>query len=336
MIKTLHFRIKDSNCKNKLKKMANSVNFVWNYCNEVNEESWKKFNKTFSEFDLNNLTKDCSRDLNLHSQTIQSICKQYTESRKQFKKIKLNWRSKKSLGWIPFKNQSINIKNNNITYFKHEFKFWKSQNIVGKIKCGSFNEDSKGNWFLNLKIEIEENPRIRTNKECGIDLGLKTLITLSDGVEFTRENLTKKYEKKLAKAQRAKKNKQVTHIHTKIKNKRKDWNHKISTLLTNEYDKIVIGNVSSSKLMKTRLSKSVSDAGWYDFKQMLAYKAIKLGIEVKEVNESYSTVTCSNCKERTGPKGLSDLSVREWVCSNCGCKHFRDVNAAKNILSFSV
>lgn len=185
-------------------------------------------------------------------------------------------------------------------------------------------------------IEQPEIVREKTGKECGIDLGLKTLATLSDGVEFNRENLTKKYEAKLADAQRAKKKKRVTAIHAKIKNKRKDWNHKVSTAIVNEYDKIVVGNVSSSKLIKTRMAKSVSDASWSDFKVMLAFKAVRLGIEMKEVNESWSTVTCSSCGSRSGPRGLRHLTVRDWVCSCCNTSHLRDVNAAKNILQFSV
>lgn len=84
------------------------------------------------------------------------------------------------------------------------------------------------------------------------------------------------------------------------------------------------------------MAKSVSDSGWADFKLMLAYKAIGLSVEYKEVNERFSTVTCSDCSARSGPKGLSGLGVREWVCADCGSLHLRDVNAAKNILHNSV
>jgi IS605 OrfB family transposase len=135
-------------------------------------------------------------------------------------------------------------------------------------------------------------------------------------------------------AQRAGKKKRVKAIHAKIKNVRKDFNHKETTKLVNNYGKIFVGDVSPSKLMKTKMVKSVTDASWADFKSMLAYKAIALGVEYKEVKENFSTVTCSYCLERTGPSGLSALGVREWVCINCGTSHDRDVNAAKNILRF--
>ena len=301
--------------------MGWSCNFVWNYCNEANQESWKKFGKPLSVFDLNKLTAGCAKELGLHSQTVQAVCEEYAKSCKQFKMRKLNWRSrKKSLGWIPFKGVGVKADTDTVTYNGHTFKFWLSRPTPSKVRFGSFYQDSKGHWSVNFVLEQTEAIREKTGKEAGIDFGLKTLMTLSDGIEFNRENLTKKFEIKLAVAQRAKKKKRITAIHAKIKNRRKDWNHKVSTAIVNEYDKIAVGNVSSSKLKKTRMAKSVSDAGWSDFKQMLAFKAVRLGIEMKEVNESWLTVTCSSCGSRSGPRGLRHLIVRDWVCSCCGLR----------------
>lgn len=334
---TLKYRIKDETACKHLVKMGYSVNFVWNYCNEVNQERWHKFRKNFSAFDLNKMTAGCAKNLGLHSQTVQAVCEEYAKSCKQFKKMKLNWRSRKrSLGWVPFKGSGVKIKGDSITYSGRTFRFWLSRPIEGVVRFGSFAQDAQGHWFVNLVISEADKGRIKTGKECGVDLGLKTLATLSDGVEFSREDLTKKYEVQLATAQRARKKKRVKAIHAKIKNKRKDWNHKTSTWLVKEYDKIVVGNVSSSKLKKTKMAKSVSDAGWADLKLMLKYKAIALGSVYEEVNESFSTVTCSGCKARSGPRGQAELGVREWVCVLCGSLHDRDVNAAKNILSFSL
>jgi len=335
---TYQYRIKDQTAGKHLAKMSYSCNYVWNYCNQSNAERWSKFRKTFSAFDLNKLTAGCAKDLGLHSQSVQAVCEEYAKSGKQLKKVKLNWRSRKrSLGWIPFKAVAVKIQGDSITYGGRVFKFWLSPvrrcgPIEGKVRFGSFAQDSQGHWFVNLVVESKPETRTKTGKECGIDLGLKTLATLSDGVESSRENLTKSFEVQLAKAQRARKKKRVTAIHARIKNKRKDWNHKATTRLVREYDRIVVGNVSSSKLKKTCMAKSVSDAGWADFKLMLGYKAVALGSVYMEVEEKFSTLTCSDCLERSGPRGLSGLGVREWVCSSCGSVHSRDVNAAKNIL----
>lgn len=330
---TVKFRIKDSTSHKHLERMAMSVNYVWNYCNEVNQERWKKFGKTFSNYDLHKLTSGCGKDLGLRSSTIQSICDHFVQSCRQQKRVKLKWRSRsRSLGWIPFKSNGVRINGDAINYKEHTFRFWASKKISNQIRFGSFTKSAKGQWFVNLVVEGKAIKRVDTGCVCGVDLGLKTLITLSDGSVFNRTNLTKKYQLKLAIAQRAKKEKLVKATHQKIKNQRKDWNHKVSSLITIEYDQIFIGDVSSSQLKKTRMAKSVSDAGWYDFKRMLEYKAIRLGSVYKEVNESFSTVTCSVCNERSGPKGLLGLKVREWTCSCCGASHLRDVNAAKNIL----
>ena len=331
-ITTLQYRIKDSTSAKHLNKMAGSVSFVWNYCNEVNQERWKKFRKTYSGFDLNKKTAGVAKELGLHSQTVQAIGAEFATRCKQFKKVKLNWRSgKRSLGWIPFKAAGVKVIGDTIQYQSKVFRFWLSRPIEGKIKTGSFSQDARGRWYVNLTIEEADKGRLATGKECGIDLGLKTQATLSDGKKLERDNLTRKYEGKLAIAQRARKKKQVKAVHAKIANKRKDWNHKKTTELVQQYDKIYVGNVSSTKLVKTRMAKSVYDAGWSQFKTMLDYKSKSLGIEMKVVNESFSTVTCSSCESRTGPKGLANLGVREWICSNCGVAHDRDVNAATNI-----
>lgn len=332
-MKTFRFRLKSKNISY-LEKAKHDVNFVWNYCNDTGIQYLDKYEKWLSYYDLCALTVGCSKELLINSQTIQCICSRYWESRKQTKKRKLSWRSKKrSLGWIPFKNNAVKVSGDVVTYNKIQFRFWHSWAIEGRIISGSFTQDSRGRWYVSFSCEVNKPSVIKSGGEVGIDLGLKTIATLSTGEQLDRENITKKYADKLAIAQRANKKKQVTATHAKIKNVRKDWSHKETTKLINRFDRIIVGNVSSSKLMKTRFSKSVSDASWYDFKSMLAYKAIALGIDYKEINEKFSTVTCSVCFERTGPSGLSTLGVREWNCK-CGASHSRDVNAARNILRF--
>ena len=136
-------------------------------------------------------------------------------------------------------------------------------------------------------------------------------------------------------AQRANKKSLIKALHAKIKNRRKDELHKFSTMLTQHYGAIFVGNVSSSKLIKTKMAKSTLDAGWSSLKTMLEYKSDHAGVMYEEVNESYTTQTCSSCGEKppSRPKGIAGLGIREWVCSDCGTVHDRDVNAAKNILA---
>ena len=125
----------------------------------------------------------------------------------------------------------------------------------------------------------------------------------------------------------------VRAIHAKIANRRKDSLHQFSTRLVRGYDTIFVGNVNASALVKTSHAKSVLDAGWSAFRTMLRYKCDFAGATFAEVDEAFSTQTCSACDARSGPKGIAGLGIRTWKCSQCGAVHDRNVNAAKNILA---
>jgi putative transposase len=341
MILTLHYRIKTKKRHQKaFKKMSGAVNYVWNYCNEACYHQVRNHSKWLSEFDLNNLTSGTSKELGLSSTTLQEISKHFKQSQKTFKKLKLKWRStkKKTLGWIPFKASAISYKDNTFKHNGISFKIFDSryknvnlEKIKDILKTGSINEDSKGNWFLNLQIEVLEVLNSNTKNNCiGIDLGLKDLVTCSDGNSYANQKHYYKLQETLAIAQRAKKKKQVKNIHTKIKNQRKDCLHKLTTSIVNSYDYIVVGD------LHLKASKSTLSAGFGMIKSFLKYKAIKLGKTVLFVNEAWTTQQCSCCKSLTGPKGLNGLSVRDWKCCNCNSYHLRDVNAAVNILNLGL
>ena len=141
-------------------------------------------------------------------------------------------------------------------------------------------------------------------------------------------------EAALAAAQRARKAQRVRAIHAKIANSRRDFLHKISARMVRDFDYIVVGNVNAAALTKTSMAKSVLDAGWSSLRIQLAYKAIKHGAWFEEVDERFTTQLCSNCgaMPNSRPKGIADLGIREWQCSDCGTEHDRDLNAALNIL----
>jgi len=334
---TYKFRLKDGGNKRKqLLRWASAVNTVWNYCNEASYQTLRKHSKWLSFKELTNLTAGSNKELELQSQVVQQVCKEYVRKRVQTKRQKLSWRkshgSKRSLGWIPCTNQNIVVYDGQeVVFNKKTFKFWKSREIPDTIKSVSFNEDARGRWYVNFVCEVEEAPQYGM-LDLGVDLGIKTQATISDGRKFERENLTKKYEDRLAMAQRARKKKLVRTIQTKIANIRKDWNHKTANAILKDARLVVIGDVSCTKLAKTKMAKSVLDSAWGQLRLFLRYKAIRLGTIYMDQNESWTTIPCSDCFERTGPSGLRGLSIREWVCSNCGSIHDRDVNAARNIL----
>lgn len=320
------YKFKLKNGSKRLNILASKVNYVFNYCNQVSYQSIKKDRKFLSGFDLNNLTSGSSKLLKLNSTTIQSIGEQVYKSKKQYKKIKLNWRNGKSLGWVPFKSSAISIENDTIKYMGKSFKFFKSRELTGKLRTGEFVKDSCGDWYVCLVFKLSKQPNTN-NLSVGIDLGQKVIATTSDGQTFENPKLTNKYANKLAIAQRANSKKKISRLHRKIKRTRLDNLHKISTEITNTYSTIIIGD------LKLKHNKQSNDASFRGLVSLLKYKVSRLGGTLLEVNEAYSTKTCNICLAENGPTGLQGLAIREWTCG-CGQTHQRDINAAKNILRF--
>lgn len=329
-LKTFSFRIKDVTSGKALEAFARSVNFVWNFCNESQHNAVRHRKRWLTGFDLNYLTAGCAKDLGLHSQTIQAIGEQYAVSRRQYRKRWLRWRSRKALGWIPFKAGGIKLKGDSVVYLGKTFRFWKSREVPSVIKCGNFSQDSRGRWYVNLVCEYEE-PFTSKVGSVGIDLGLKTTATASSGKKFDAQKFFSKYERKLAHHQRCNNRRQVRTVHAKVANSRKNFNHQVSHELTRDFNVVIVGDVSSTKLLQTKMAKSVSDAAWGQLRSFLEYKAIARGGMFLVVSEYNTTRTCSACGSIVGPSGKTGLRVREWACSGCSTVHDRDINAAVNI-----
>jgi IS605 OrfB family transposase len=309
------------------------VDRIWNYCQEVSLLAYRRDKTFLSAYDLHKLTAGVSKDLRLHSQTVQAICDEYTTRKRQQRKLKLKWRSRKrSLPWIPFKASGIRLHDATMVYAGQRLRLWLSRPVVGTIKAGSFCQDTRGRWYVNLACDVPEVQGPPAPTEIGIDLGLVNQIACSDGVIYSRENLTRTHAAALAMAQRAHKKRRVKTIQATIANCRKDWTHKVTTAIARRARLIVIGDVSSRTLIKTPFAKSMLDAAWYSVRFQLHYKAKRLAGVCVAGRETFSSVTCSACGARSGPSGLGALGVREWGCSSCGVVHHRDVNAAQNIL----
>jgi putative transposase len=166
----------------------------------------------------------------------------------------------------------------------------------------------------------------------GIDLGLKDIAVTSDGERREAGRWTHGLADKLARAQRRGHRRQAKRIHRQAARQRADALHKFSRKMVDQYQYIVVGDVSSSKLVKTRMAKAVLDSGWGMLRQMLLYKGEYAGRSVKVVSERNTSAACSSCGSLSGPRGVNRLAVRSWICSECGASHDRDVNAARLIL----
>jgi putative transposase len=334
VILVYRYRVKSLN--GLLNAQAKAVNFVWNFCNDTQKFALKHHKKWPSGFDLNSLTAGSSKDLGIHSGTVNAVCEQYAKSRNQKKRPCLRYRGKRASGWIPLKGRDLKREGLAFRYAGNTFRVFNSRPLPeGRITDGtSFSRDARGNWFLNICIEVADTDSRAPMRGVGIDLGLKDLATLSTGEKVANPRHLRHLADRLAAAQRAGKKKQAANIYAKVANCRGDFLHKLSHRIVRDYDYIAVGNVNAARLAKTSMAKSVFDAGWSAFRNMLRFKAIRHGAWFEEVDERFTSQVCSTCGclPASRPKGIADLGIREWTCSDCGAFHDRDTNAAMNIL----
>jgi IS605 OrfB family transposase len=334
--------------------LAREVNTVFNYCNELSVKVFERERRFLSGFDfwpfLKGVTRgDCA--LHLPVQAVQEIAEEYARRRRQHRKVRLAWRrsggARRSLGWIPFKVRTIRYRGGQVYFAGQWLSLWDSYGLGDvELRAGNFSEDSRGRWYLNVCVPRAQRVGGERNKppvgsildrsvpSLGIDLGLTRFAAFSDGrPSIDAKHFYRDLEPALARAQRARRRQRTRAIHAKIANRRKDFLHKLSTRLVTGHGALFVGNVNASALAKTRQAKSVLDAGWSAFRTMLLYKCADAGVWFEEVDESFSTQTCSVCNSRTGPTGRQGLGMRGWQCTVCGAIHDRDVNAAHNILA---
>jgi putative transposase len=206
------------------------------------------------------------------------------------------------------------------------------------------SKDTANRYFVSMLCTDQVTARNKAVGKVGIDLGLTHFAILSTGEKVASPNTFRRNETRLAKLQRrlAKKQKgsanrrkarlKVARLHAKITDSRRDFLHKLSTRLINENQVIAIESLAVSNMQKNRcLSKSISDAGWFEFVRQLEYKARWYGRELIGIDKWYpSSKRCSGCGHIA--KAMP-LKVREWICRECGSVHDRDINAARNVLA---
>jgi len=197
-------------------------------------------------------------------------------------------------------------------------------------------------WFISFKIEIEPANESKSVVIVGVDLGVKTLATLSTGEVFESAKSYRKYEKKLSRLQWLNRHKvkgssnskkaqiKIARLHLKIANIRKDILHKLTTYLAKNHSRIGIEDLNVSGMMANhKLAKAVADMGFYEFRRQLEYKCQLYGSELLIVDRWFaSSKTCSSCGTK---KETLSLSERVFECDHCGFACERDLNASINL-----
>lgn len=205
-------------------------------------------------------------------------------------------------------------------------------------------KDAAGRYFVSFVIKTDPSEALpEAGNELGIDLGLTHFAVLSDGRKISSPKFFRRAERRLRKVQQALSRKaegsnnrkkavvKVARAYARVADKRRDHHHKLSTTLIRENQAVYVEDLCVKGLARTRLAKSVNDAGWSAFVSMLEYKAVRYGRTFRRVDRWLpSSQTCHVCFVIDGPK---PLSVRTWTCGACQTIHDRDINAARVILA---
>ena len=202
-------------------------------------------------------------------------------------------------------------------------------------------QDSAGRYFASFVVESQPGELSRTEPVTGIDLGLKHFAVLSDGTKVSSPRFLRRAEKNLKRRQRdlSRKRKgsrnrdkarlKVARAHARVADARRNFHHQLSTTLIRENQAVAVEDLAVTGLARTRLAKSVHDAGWSAFVAMLEYKARMYGREFHRISRwTPTSQVCSACGVKDGPK---PLHVRAWQCQVCGAWLDRDINAAVNV-----
>jgi putative transposase len=208
----------------------------------------------------------------------------------------------------------------------------------------TITKDEAERYFVSILVEEDIKPLEVTPKMVGLDLGLKSMVITSDGHTYGNPKFFAKDEKKLAKAQRrhAKKKKgsknrakarlKVARVHKKMADRRRDYQHQLSTRIIRENQVVCVESLQVKNMVKNHcLAKAISDVGWSEFVRQLEYKAAWSGRNLVKIDKWYpSSKRCSDCGHMLDSL---TLDVRVWTCPECGVVHDRDSNAAQNILA---
>jgi putative transposase len=202
-------------------------------------------------------------------------------------------------------------------------------------------KDSAGRYFASFVIETEPSTLPEAAPTVSIDLGLRHFAVLSDGRKIAAPQFLRRAERNLKRRQRGLSRKQkgsrnrdkarvkVARAHTRVADARRDFHHQLSTRLIRENQAVAVEDLAVKALGRTRMAKSVHDAGWSGFVAMLEYKARLYGRQFHRIGRFTPTSqTCCLCGVKDGPK---PLHVRAWQCGACGAWLDRDINAAVNV-----
>lgn len=354
-MKTFKYRLQPSKSqRTKLMQTLELCRWVYNETLATRKKAWEQEHKILSLYDTNKLLTIWKQEhpelKGVYSQGLQNVQERVDLAFKAFfRRVKAGEKAGyprfRGSGWydsFTFKQFGFKLLDNSLFLSKiGAIKIVLHRPIEGRIKTLTIQRDAVGNWYACFACEVEADPLPDNELAVGIDVGLESFATLSNGVKVDNPRFFRRDEKELAKAQRklakamkgtperAKRCKAVQHIHQRIVNRRRDFAHKLSRELIDSFGMIAFEKLNGKNMLQNhRLAKSISDAAWNQLITYSTYKAENAGRVVVLVDPRNTSKQCSCC----GAMIEKSLSVRVHACPVCGLVMDRDENAAKNIL----
>lgn len=341
-----------------MNQVLDECRWVFNQTLALRKDAWEQEKKSISLYGTNKLLPIWKQErpglATVYSQVLQDVQERVDLAFKSFfRRVKANeqpgyprFRGKGRYDSFAYPQFGFSLKENVVKAAKiGEIKAIIHRPLEGKPKTLTLHHHSTSKWYACFSCEVESSPLPLSEKAVGIDVGLESFATLSNGEKVANPRFFRRDEKALAKAQRklsevekgtptrAFRRKTVSHIHERIANRRKDFAHKLSRRLVNEYGIIALEKLNGKGMLRNhRLAKSISDAAWFQLAQFVSYKAANAGRSVVLVDPRNTSRRCSRC----GSLVDKDLSTRIHSCPACGLVLDRDLNASINILALGL
>ena len=362
MRKTFKYRLFLSHTQTtKLEQTLDGCRWLYNHLLEQRKTAWETEKKSLSRYDQDATLKDLKQEQpflnNIYSQVLQNISMRIDLAfRAFFRRAKSGdkpgyprFRSKFRYDSFCYPQSGFKLLKNVVQLSKiGGIKIKLHRPIEGTIKTCTVRRTPTGKWFVSFACNIEHKPvEHPVEPSVGIDMGLEHFATLSNGEQIKNPRFFRQEEKILVKAQRkfsaqdkatnarAKARKVVASVHERIGWKRENFAHQESRKLVNRFNTIVVEDLSINDMQKNNfrcINKSIGDAAWRMFLNLIAYKAADAGKRVIKINPAFTSQNCSRCGNRQKLK----LSDRVYHCPCCNLSLNRDVNAALNIMSLGL